>query len=72
MLKDYESPRRDDLAMIMYTSGSTGQPKGVMKSHGNFLTSVISFSKRLGEFKKNGVGIGYLPLAHSLELCAVS
>lgn len=43
-----------------------------MKSHGNLLTSVSIFVDRLCEFKKNGVGIGYLPLAHSLELCTVN
>lgn len=43
-----------------------------MKSHGNLLTSVSIFVERLCGFKKDAIGIGYLPLAHSLELCTVS
>lgn len=69
VIDTYKRPTKDDLAVIMYTSGSTGNPKGVCISHGNLLTSVRALIKRLGNtaFKKD-VYIAYLPLAHVLEL----
>ncbi|KAJ3244127.1 long-chain fatty acid-CoA ligase [Chytriomyces hyalinus] len=64
-------PAKDDLAMIMYTSGSTGPPKGVMISHGNIVASVAaSMIYTKPYINQDGVGeffLGYLPLAHILE-----
>jgi long-chain acyl-CoA synthetase len=37
-----ESVHPDDLATIMYTSGSTGEPKGVMRTHGNIISNIDS------------------------------
>jgi long-chain acyl-CoA synthetase len=68
-ITNYKKPRAVDLAIIMYTSGSTGQPKGVMMSHGNILTSIKGLSTRLGEYSLRDTYIAYLPLAHILELC---
>ena len=49
--------------------GSSGNPKGVMISHGNLLTSLISIIMRLGTIKPwKDIYIAYLPLAHVLEI----
>lgn len=69
-IKAYIEPSHDDLAIVMYTSGSTGTPKGVMMSHLNLLSSLNSFTQRLGKIRPGEVYIGYLPLAHVLELCS--
>ncbi|KAF9110279.1 long-chain fatty acid-CoA ligase [Mortierella sp. AM989] len=62
-------PEADDLACIMYTSGSTGQPKGVQLTHGNLMASIGSASAMEGDQidKDRDVIISYLPLAHVLE-----
>ncbi len=55
---------RDTLATIVYTSGTTGPPKGVPQTHGNHLASVDA-TMRLGMLEEGGVDLFFLPLAHS-------
>lgn len=56
-----------DLAAIVYTSGSTGDPKGVMLTHRNMLTAATSISAYL-ELLESDVILGVLPLAFDYGL----
>jgi len=56
--------QRDQLATIVYTSGTTGPPKGVLQTHGNHLATVESLLK-LGIAREGDVDLFFLPLAHS-------
>uniref|UniRef100_A0A8C8J1Z4 long-chain-fatty-acid--CoA ligase n=1 Tax=Oncorhynchus tshawytscha TaxID=74940 RepID=A0A8C8J1Z4_ONCTS len=63
-------PVPSDIAVIMYTSGSTGIPKGVMISHSNIIAGVTGMAERIPDLDETDTYIGYLPLAHVLELSA--
>lgn len=62
-------PTRDDVACIMYTSGSTGAPKGVILTHGNLVASIAAVELHVGDLLKpdDDTFLAYLPLAHILE-----
>lgn len=55
---------RDSVASYVYTSGTTGPPKGVIQTHGNHLANVAQAAES-GAFALNGSLFLYLPLAHS-------
>ena len=57
----------DALATIMYTSGTTGMPKGVMHSFGTFAWSIASGLKRVAAVDQNTRMLSYLPLSHVAE-----
>ncbi|KAF5942379.1 hypothetical protein HYC85_020021 [Camellia sinensis] len=67
---DADLPLSADIAVIMYTSGSTGLPKGVMMTHGNVLATISAVMTIVPGLGDKDVYLAYLPLAHILELAA--
>lgn len=61
---DYRVLKRDDLASLVYTSGTTGPPKGVMQTHGNHLANVRQ-AVACGLSKSDSRLFVFLPLAHA-------
>ncbi len=59
--------RPDQLAVLQYTSGSTGAPKGVMLSHGNIMYNVMAIVYSF-ETTQTGLGITWLPTYHDMGL----
>ncbi|MEG2849990.1 MAG: AMP-binding protein, partial [Bacteroidales bacterium] len=61
-----QPPLFDDIASIIYTSGTSGASKGVMLTHAN-LTSNIEMTKRLFVITEKDVFLSFLPLSHAYE-----
>lgn len=57
----------EDLMNILYTSGTTGEPKGVLLHHGALLDQVRAHSVRLDRLTDRDVSLCFLPLTHVFE-----
>ncbi|MGH9817766.1 MAG: fatty acyl-AMP ligase, partial [Candidatus Acidiferrales bacterium] len=60
-------PRGDSIAFLQYTSGSTGDPKGVMLTHANLLANIRSIGEAV-DVRADDVAISWLPLYHDMGL----
>ncbi|KAH9375903.1 hypothetical protein HPB48_012543 [Haemaphysalis longicornis] len=72
---EMSAPSPDDVAIVMFTSGSSGKPKGVIATHKNLIANLSVFGaiwERFGVYSCNDRYMGFLPLAHILELFAES
>ena len=59
----------DDPAMFMYTSGTTGRPKGVVLTHGNLLHQADALHE-IAEIDRTKLGLGCMPMAHAAGMVA--
>ena len=63
---DLATTTKDDPATIVYTSGTTGEPKGAVLSHGNIVSNAFTAMGRF-RYTSDDVTLSYLPLCHMFE-----
>jgi len=63
--------RPDDVAAIMYTSGTTGNPKGAMLTHGNFWINNLNVTM-MSDIASTDVGLNFAPLFHVGGMCCIT
>lgn len=59
--------KSSDIALLQYTSGSTGNPKGVVLTHANLLANIRAIGEAV-ELGPGDVGVSWLPLYHDMGL----
>jgi 1-acyl-sn-glycerol-3-phosphate acyltransferase len=59
--------KASDIALLQYTSGSTGDPKGVVLTHANLLANIRAIGEVV-ELGPGDVGVSWLPLYHDMGL----
>lgn len=67
--------KTNDILTFTYTSGTTGEPKAALLSHGNFLAVVAASTRSDGPkhgFTKDDVYLSFLPLVHIFEKAVVA
>nr|XP_043635458.1 long chain acyl-CoA synthetase 1-like [Erigeron canadensis] len=69
---ELQTPKSSDICTIMYTSGTSGNPKGVILTHENAITNIRGVDLFMEQFEDkmtvDDVYISFLPLAHILDL----
>jgi long-chain acyl-CoA synthetase len=65
-IPDKASDIKNELATIVYTSGTTGKPKGVMLSQENIITNALALIER-GQVTAQDILLSFLPLSHMYE-----
>jgi len=63
-------PHFDDVAVLLYTSGTTADPKGVLLTHGNITYVALTGIKLYPDLDEGQVGVSMLPWAHCYGLVA--
>jgi long-chain acyl-CoA synthetase len=71
--RDLADRSGEDTAVILYTSGTTGKPKGAELTHSNLYKNSKGVSQKLGEMSEDDVLLGALPLFHSFgQTCTMN
>ncbi len=64
--KTWRAARPEDLATLIYTSGTSGAPKGVPLTHANIIANILAMLRRV-EIRADDVCLAILPLSHVLQ-----
>lgn len=66
--KTIYSPKSDDIAFIQFSSGSTGNPKGVSLTHKNVLANIRQITSRIKSKNDSNTVVSWLPVHHDMGL----